>query len=190
MIKKEKLKDRVNQNNMQISQKLPQFKKTPTLIITAGWQSGKIYYAHKGKIVLDKKIEVSRQYSDKEGYFETKAGTENEAIKSGAPYENKKKHLRDKFLKKTTDYLNKIVHDNKIESIYLFSSQEGLKSFKENLPRGISKLITKSYKGNYIYKKPNELLGILKNKKSKPVQVMKEEAKKIMDKTKRFFSKK
>ncbi len=173
---------------MKISQKLPQFKETPTLIITAGWQSGKIYYAHKGKIVLSKKLEVSRQYSDKEGYFKTKAGTENEAVESGAPYEQKKKHLRDKFLNKITDYLNEIVHDNDIESIYLFSSQEGLKNFKKNLPKNISKLVTKSYKGNYTHKKPNELLKILKNKKSKPVQVMKEEAKKILDKTKRFFN--
>ena len=173
---------------MKISQNLPQFENNPTLIITSGWQAGKVFYAVNGEIVLNKEIKVpDHKYSDREGHFKTRTGTEREALHSGATYEEKKKHIRDEFLNKLSEHVKDLVHKHKIKSIYIFSSQEGIKSLKKELPSEVVKLIKKIYKGNYIHHAPDKLIKLIKNRRPQPVKVMKEEAKKILDRTKNIF---
>ncbi len=173
---------------MKLSKNLPQFEDEPTLIITAGWQDSKVYYAYQGEIVLNKKIKIPRRkYSDREGYFETRSNIPGVPPKAGAVYERKKQHVRSEFLNKLNEHVKSLVDDYKIKEIYVFSSPEGIKTLKKEFPPRVSSLIKKIYKGNYIHHKPDELVGLIEKRKTPPVRAIKEEAKKILDRAKRMF---
>jgi hypothetical protein len=174
---------------MEISNKLPQFENNPTLIIMASWQSGKVYYAYNGKIILDKEIEITEEHKDQEGYFEVSTGKNKNIIRSSAPHDNKKEHIRNKFLKEFSEYIKDVLQKNKIQSIYVFSLKEGLKGLKKIFPNNVSKIIVKYYSGNYTHQNPEDFLEIIKHKDKRPVKIMKEEAKKILDRTKNIFRK-
>ena len=175
---------------MKLSQNLPQFKDDPTLIITAGWQSGKIFYAVNGKIVLDKEIKIpNRRYSDQAGFLKTRTPSGDVSPRGGAVHEEDKQRIRGEFLDKFSEHIKKLICGYKIKSIYIFSSQQGRKSLKDNLSPEVAKLIKEIYEGNYTHYKPDKLAELIKNKQSRPVQIMKEEAKKILDRAKRIFRK-
>ncbi len=175
---------------MKISNNFPQFEDEPTLIITAGWQDSKVYYAYQGEIVLNKEVRVpSRKYSDREGYFETRSNVPGVSVKAGSVYEENKHHVREKFLNKLSGHIDDLVGEHKIKGIYLFSASEGLKSLKEEFSPEIKKLIKKSYEGNYTHYPPDKLVELIKEKRTSPVKAIKEEAKKILDRTKRMFGK-
>lgn len=167
---------------MKISNKLPQFEDKPTLLVVAGWQSGKIFYAFNGEVELDKELDVpDHKYSDKEGHFKRSTAGVGD-MGSGSVLEKKKEHIRKEFLRLFIDYIKSRVRKNKIKSIYLFSPAEGLGSLEKKLPNDLKDLIESFYTGNYIKHGPQDLINIIEEKKSKPVQVMSEEAKKILEK--------
>jgi hypothetical protein len=173
---------------MKISKKFLQFEDSPALIIVAGWQNGKIYYAYQGEIVLNKKIEISqREYSDKEGYFETRSNVPGLSPKGGSVYEGNKQYIRKKFLDKLSKHVESLIRSYKIKDIYIFSSPEGIRTLEKELSPEAEKLIKKVNKGNYTHLKPNELLELIKETQNTPVKTMKEEAKKILDRTKKIF---
>jgi hypothetical protein len=173
---------------MKISKKFLQFEDNPALIIVAGWQNGKVYYAYQGEIVLNKEIEISqREYSDKEGYFETRSNIPGLSPKGGSVYERDKQRIRKKFLDKLSEHTESLVSSYKIKDIYIFSSPEGIKTLKKEFSPEVKKLIKKINKGNYTHLEPNELLELIKETQNAPVKIMKEEARKILDRTKRIF---
>lgn len=175
---------------MKISKNFPQFEDEPTILITAGWQDGKVYYAYQGEMVLNKEIKVQNpKYSDKEGYFETRSNTSGVSVKAGSVYEEDKHHIRDMFLKELSGHIDGIIGEHKIKNIYLFSAPEGMNTLKEGFSPEAQKLIKESYDGNYTHYPPEKILEVMNRKKTSPVKVMKEEARKILDRTKRMFRK-
>lgn len=170
---------------MKIPENLPQFKDTPSLLVVSGWQSGKLLYALSGKIESDKELKVpDHKYSDNEGFFQASTGGAPGEMHSGAPLEKKKQHIRKEFLRLFVDYIKNRVNKLDIEEIYLFSPREGLNGLENHLPNEIKEKVESFYIGNYIKHSPEDLVEIIKNQKPKPVEVMSEEARKILDKGK------
>lgn len=167
---------------MKISKKLLQFEDNPSLLVVAGWQSGKIFYAYNGEVKADKELKVpDHKYSDKEGHFKRSASGVGD-MGSGSVLEKKKEHIRKEFLRLFLDYIKSRIKNYKIESIYLFSPAEGLSSLEDKLPNEVKDLVESFYTGNYIKHDADDLIKIIEKEKPKPVKLMSEEAKKILDK--------
>lgn len=164
---------------MKLSHNLPQFEGTPTLLVVSGWQSGKVFYALNGNIVLDGEVLVpDHRYSDREGHFKMRT---RGVVQSGSVYEQKKEHIRKEFLGKFVSCIDNVVKRHNIKEIHIFSPPEGLHDLEKAFPAHLKKYIRGSYSGNYIHHKPDKLAEIIKGKKLKPIQLMSEEAKKILD---------
>ncbi|MFB6212889.1 MAG: host attachment protein [Candidatus Magasanikbacteria bacterium] len=169
---------------MQIPKKFRQFKEEPSLLVTTGWQAGKLYFAQDGKIEEIEELKVPHhQYSDKEGHFETRTSGSKEAIHSGAPKEKKKQHIRKEFLRRLIKLIKKVLDSKEVDSLYIFSPAEGLPSLEKKLPTNIREKVKSYYKGNYVKHDVQELLSVIKKEEPKPVEVMSEEAKKILEST-------
>ena len=165
---------------MKLPQELPQFADTPTLLVVAGWQSGKVYVARNGEISLEGEITIpDHRYSDREGHFKMRA--KGSVVQSGSVYEQKKEHVRKEFLGEFVSYIDNAVKRHTIKEIHIFSPPEGLHDLKKVFPAHLEKCIRGSYSGNYIHHEPDKLVAIIKDKKLKPIQLMSEEAKKILD---------
>lgn len=150
---------------MRLSQNLPQFKDTPTLIVVCAWQSGKVFYALNGEISVLRKIVVPyHKYSDKEGRFATRAPG-GEIIKEGSVLEKSKSHIRKEFLREFISYLDNLVKDYGIKEVYLFSPERGMPSLGKYLPPRLKRLVRGLHFGNYMQTEMVQLVKIIKDKK-------------------------
>lgn len=167
---------------MKLSKNLPQFKDTPALIISCGWQSADFYLVLDGEISKVKKVKTEdHKYSDKEGYFvERVKGVVGKIIRSGSVLERKKDHIRQEFLSQFFNYIKKAVDEFKVKEIYLFSPSRGLSEIVEKMPSYICKLIKGTYTGNYSHYNPDKLVELLIKKKPGSVVLTSEEADKIL----------
>ena len=167
---------------MQLSKTLPQFTDTPTLLLVVGWKHGKIFYVLNGFIEQIGEILVPEQvYSDSEGRFETRMKGAGGIIRFGAAKEPKKEHIRKEFLRKFMETVGNFVAEHKVVKIYLFSPPRGLQSLESSLPSEIRGLTQSFYSGNHTHTTPDDLVGIIQKEKPKPVDLISEEAKKILD---------
>ncbi len=165
---------------MKLSQELPQFENKPVLLLVCGWQSGKIFYALNGEIVLVQEIDVpDHHYSDREGHFKMRT---RGIVQSGSVYEQKKEHIRKEFLGEYVSSIDNAVKKYNAKELYLFSPPEGMHDLQDVLPPRFRRRVRGRYSGNYIHHKPDKIVALIKDKKLKPVQLMSEEAKKILDK--------
>lgn len=169
---------------MQLKKELPQFTDSPSLIITTGWQVAKFFLALNGGIELEKTIEIENpKYSDKDGRTQRSVGTSG-TVRTGTPEEDNKDYVRKEFLKLFKSYLVNRIKSNDLKSIYIFTPSQGLNELKEGMSNDLKDLIKGFYIGNYAHKSPDELVGMIKEEQqSKSVEIMTEEARKILDKT-------
>lgn len=167
---------------MKITEKLPQFDQTPSLLIVTGWQSGKIFFVKDGEVDLIEDIEIEkRKYSDNEGFFKAKSRNVG-GMYSGISLEEDKNIIRKEFLEELMPKLDILVKEKNIREIYVFSPDEGLHSLDKHLNKDIKSIIKGFYSGNYTNHGPFDLLKKIQDEQPKPIEVMSEEAKKILDK--------
>ncbi len=167
---------------MQLSKTLPQFTDAPTLLLVVGWQHGKIFHALNGFVEQVGEILIPKHvYSDNEGHFETRTKGAGGTIRSGVAQEPKKEHIRKEFLRRFMETVGEFVAEHKVAKIYLFSPPRGLQGLESSLPSEIRGLTQSFYSGNYTHTAPDDLVGIIQKEKPKPVDLMSEEAKKILD---------
>ena len=165
---------------MRLSKNLPQFKNKPTLIVVSAWQSGRVFYALDGEIAeIDKLVVPDHKYSDKEGFFATRV--RNGISTSGSVLEKKKYHIRNEFLSQFIKRVGKLSDEFNIKDIYLFTPSRGVNDLNKKFSASMRKMVRGCYLGNYIKHGPSRLVEIIKKKRPKPVEIISEEARKILD---------
>lgn len=170
---------------MKISKDLPQFKKEKALIVVAGKQEGKFYYASEGVIEELASFDFEKpKYSDKEGHF-TERG-ERGIYKQGAVREPKKERIITELINKLEKDLNKILAKNEIDNIYLSCPDYLKERIKDAFSPSAEKKIKTTFLGNYCNLHPLDLLERMKGKLNKGgyVPVKKSESK-IIEKSKK-----
>lgn len=147
---------------MKITEKLPQFNEHKSLIVVAGFQSCKFYLAYRGKIAEVRSLHIeSPQYSDREGFFEKKKGSDYYI--SGSVYESKKEtYVRKKFLKNVAKNIKEAVEKRDPEHIYVFVPARIAKELREYVHPYQQKLIQKTFRGNFVGTHPFNLLEKMK----------------------------
>ncbi|MEX2054338.1 MAG: hypothetical protein WD883_02250 [Candidatus Colwellbacteria bacterium] len=170
---------------MQISQTLPQFEDAKALLIVTSQQGALFYSAHKGQLEkLDEFQIPSITYSDNEGHSQKHKG--GILMGSGFVREEQKKTMRHKFLGQLDEYLNNISKRHQsIERIYVFAPAYVLLSVKGAIPYPLREKRITTIAGDYHQQHPFKLLEkIQKTKGTGSVKLMKESARKILDKAK------
>lgn len=133
---------------MQISENLPQFEETPTLIIVAAKQSADLYLAHDGHLEDLDSIEIDNpQYSDREGHF--KRRSKGETLGSGAVYEENKELVKKDFYNALNDSLKNITSTHNYHEVVLLSPPQNANETKDKLPKEIQNIISLEVNGNY-----------------------------------------
>ncbi len=96
---------------MTLINKVPRFKGKIVLFLLSSVHVGKIYKISNSKMKIINKFSVDKKYySDREGFFMTRAG--NVSGPSGAVYEDSTKEKRKKYYRKLERNLNNIKHTN------------------------------------------------------------------------------
>ncbi|MEX2436864.1 MAG: hypothetical protein WD471_01715, partial [Candidatus Paceibacterota bacterium] len=71
--------------------------------------------------------------------------------------------------------------------VYVFSPSQGLSDLKDHMSSGLKDMVKGFLVGNYTNKKPDELVEMIKKEQeSKSIDIMTEEARKILDKSSNF----
>lgn len=169
---------------MNISEKYPQFEDEKALLIITGKQDAEFYLAHKGVLEKIEGFEIPRiAYSDNEGFM--KKGRLGMFMGAGYVREDKKRAMRYKFLNLLESYLKDVTKKHSPASVYLFCPAYVMQAVKAIIPYPLKEQPIKSFTGDYHKQHPFKILEkIQKQKQSKPVPVMKEAARKILEKTK------
>ncbi|PIR87430.1 MAG: hypothetical protein COU11_00210 [Candidatus Harrisonbacteria bacterium CG10_big_fil_rev_8_21_14_0_10_49_15] len=183
---------------------LPQFKNEPTLIITAGTQSGSISLAHDGLLEKIKFARIPRpRYSDNEGFFVRNARVIGRLVGgirmgSGSTREdNHKEEIRHLFLKDIEATLKdqeQIALQTKtpISGIYLFCPHYIREELIKHIPTSLKNKLINSYDGNYVNNhNPLQLLTIVQENNLKKADAggkihLKPSAQKILERTARM----
>lgn len=166
---------------MKITEKLPQFNNSPSLIVVTGWQSCKLFFAKDGEVDILEDFETEkRKYSDNEGFFKAKSRNVG-GMYSGIALEEDKSIIRKDFLEELIPKLDLLVKEKDIKDVYMFSPNEGLHSLDKHLNKNTKDIIKGFYAGNFTNYTPFELLQKIQDEQPKPIEVMSEEAKKILD---------
>lgn len=150
---------------MQISNTLPQFEDVRTLLVVTGGQKTRFYYAYEGSIAEITSIQVKTPvYSDREGFF-LKSG-QGQTYGAGSVYEDKKESVRTEFYNELRKLIKAMTEEVEVEEIILYAPQHLAPAIRDTLPTHHKELLRHQLHGNYIDKKPLELLEILKKKTS------------------------
>ena len=170
---------------MKISQELPQFPNTKTLIVVAATREAKSYLAHDGELKELGSFKMEdRTYSDKEGMMQK--GMFGRTMGTGFVLERKKQKLEDDFVRKLEEHLNEIKKNNEIDSLYLMCPGQIKNHVKETIPHPLDKKLKMTITGNYLNLHPLKLVEkIQKQKGFKSVKFIKESAYKILNKVKK-----
>jgi len=174
---------------MYIQKQLPQFEKEKALFVVCGRQIAKIYFAHKGefKHVESVKYQISK-YSDKGGLNIRVRG--GQVQRGGWVHEENKHDIVTHFIKELQISLLKIVTKNKVTTMYLFLPKHYQTEIINGLSKSMKNKIKEIYFGNYVDKHPFFLLGKklesdTKNRRAIKVVAVKEEARKILKKSRK-----
>lgn len=142
---------------MQISQELPQFENTPTLLLAAGDQAARFYHASDGEIErLDTFTIENPKYSDREGHFERRSG--GETLGSGSVLEENKQSVKNDFYHELQERLATISNEHPFESIILLAPPHSIKDTEAHIQPKFREKIEDRVKGNYVKDHPHELL--------------------------------
>lgn len=171
---------------MQISQKLPQFEDKKALLVVTGKQEASFYLANDSRLKKVGEFHIPKiTYSDKEGHMQKhKFG---KLIGSGFAREPKKQVLRNKFLNQLEDSLKQLSKRNTdIDEVYLYCPGYIMMSAKNTVPSSLKDKVVSTYRGEYQTQHPFKLLEMIQgSKNSGGVTIMKEAARKILDKAKK-----
>jgi len=174
---------------MHIQKQLPQFEKERALLVVCGRQVAEMYFAHKGELerVGNVKYETPK-YSDNEGISMRVRG--GQVQRGGWVHEQNKHDIVVHFIKKLQESLSKAIKENKVNSIYFFAPQHYQTEIINKLSKSTRDKIKETYPGNYVDKHPFFLLEKKmaednKNRKATKVVIVKEEARKILRKSRR-----
>lgn len=176
---------------MKISQNLPQFISTKTLLIVLERKNGVFYIAHDGKLVKVGQVEVElASYSDREGFFVSASG--GKVYGSGMSYKDNKEYVKVKFIKKLHDKLETIVQKHDIECLYIFAPKDTVPYVLGGIVGNIIKdaMIRNVFLGNMSNKHPIKLVEMIskyeeKNAKAAKLKTISKEAAKILTKAKK-----
>ncbi len=171
---------------MKIPNEYPKFINKSALLIVLGREDGTLYLASNG--FIDKITEFGvriPKYSDREGFFLRSGG--GRLLGTGSVYEPKIKMVERRFLNDFSEKIKKILKENKVTEIYLFSPKFMHTYFEQEIPPKYLKMVRCKFNGNYRKNHPLELLDKIRIQISKshpgPVPVNKE-ARKILSKFK------
>jgi len=169
---------------MIIEKNLPQFNQEKAILIVAGDQTAKIFFAYKSELKeLEQIVIPTQSYSDREGSFGRKI--KGDAIGPGAVYEKSKNEVQNKFTKQLAGLIDELYKKIKFDSVYLFSPDYMNKEIYSVFSKKISSLVKIKLKGNFVDRHPFILLRMLKKEIDKVYSsslLAEDEAKKLLDK--------
>lgn len=167
---------------MRISQKLPQFKDRRTLIIVAGKVEAKFIEAYNGEIRELTHCKSSKpDYSDNEGYFETRG--RGFWLGSGSVREVDDDDLINHFMVLFKKTINELSHGSVFDSIFILAPTRTLKPIQEVLPDQLARKISFTKEGNYTKEHFFDILSIINQEyQNNRVVPISEEAEKILKK--------
>lgn len=170
---------------MKIPQNLPQFEREKAIMLVCATNEAIFYLLWRGEIITQDKFKIvkEREKGKREGLF--LKGGRGKIFEIGSVFKPKKRKFRKEFLDGVKSHLKKIVQEQIPEHIYLFAPDYLVKETESVFPKEIKEKIKIIKKGNYLEFHPLELLEmIVKEKESKKVKPISEEAKKLLEKFK------
>lgn len=173
---------------MQISKELPQFEHGEALLIVSGARSADVYRAKNGTIEKIKSLKTpSPNLPDKKEGFFTSSG-KGQVIRSGFVYEKRKEKIEDKFIHEFEKEIKTLELGN-ASKIYAFAPKHVARRIGALLPKQSRAEQTWFY-GNYQHAHPFDLIREIKKREAPKVALMREEARKILQKTQRAVKRK
>ena len=174
---------------MKIPKEFPQFDDEKAIFIVTGKQTAVFHLAYKGNLIelAEFKIEYP-SYPDKEGFSMNRG--KGMTFGFGWVLEDKKQEKAKDFLRVLEDAGKDILKKHDASKIYLFSPKYVLADAKETIRKiAPNKVEVRTFSGNYTRTHPKKLLNELKERNERRVEknkvtVIKEEARKILEKTK------
>lgn len=171
---------------MKIKNELQNIEYKNSLIVVTSNQESKMYLVKNDNIdLVDSFFVETPEYSDREGFF-TSSGKRG-VYGSGSVYEDKNEYIKDKFNHSLLENLLKEIEINKAEALYMFMPENNKNDVINILPDKIKEIIKMEIYGNYVGEHPFVFLTMIKERlekegKNKIVELIKKEAKKILDK--------
>lgn len=142
---------------MQISEKLPQFEDTPTLLIVAGGQTARFFFAEDGMIdELDMFTIENPKYADREGHFQRSA--HGEVYGSGSVYEKDDNAIKNEFYRALQNTLETMSKKHPFDEVILCAPPHSIKETEEHIQPQFRDRITQRITGNFTQEHPTELL--------------------------------
>lgn len=157
---------------MKISQELPQFTDTDSLLVTAGSHHAIIYQAKSGEVTrLDELLVEAPKYSDNEGMF-----------KNGSVLDPVDDIAKRDFSKQLAQLVTKHMQDGAHAHIYLFIPSEMKHFIEKDWSNDLKSKIIHEFNGNYVSRGINELIEMIKKERGTiDTNPATGEAKKILD---------
>lgn len=148
---------------MKIQKQLPQFERTPTLLLVLGAKEGVFYLAADGSIARVGKCKVETpHYSDNEGFYKSRSPG---AVTSGSVREIRKDLLEQQFADACGKQLRKMDKSVRFNDIILFVPARLKNRVREAMPVRMDKKIRKVITGNHHDDHPFELLELLRSRR-------------------------
>jgi len=143
---------------MKISQDLPQFEERKSLLIVAGKQEAKIFFALNGEINKIRDINLSNpHYSDKEGFFEVRTRMQK-LIRAGSVLKPLKWKIINEFNRMLVKELNDLIQRGDYDYVYIISPVYLHKIVEKEIPPGLKEKKRRYIAGDLCHKHPFDIL--------------------------------
>jgi hypothetical protein len=167
---------------MIIPNELPQFIGETALLIVTGTRQAKIYRAsNKVLEVIDEYKIPTPQYSDKEGYFQTRS--KNGVMAAGSVLEDVDDQAKKTFLSELSKHLKQAGKIFSSSVVYVFAPSHIKNMVLDKLPSSLRKNVQFIFNGNFYNTTPLAIVGkIQAMADSNKIEFITSEAKKLLDK--------
>jgi len=141
---------------MKISNKYPQFEKTVAWLLVCGTQEANFFMATNGEInnvahfIVEKTKFSDREDMGRHGYL---------SFENGAKFEAVRRAERIDFLKMFMQEIKDILAEQSPDEVYLFAPETIIEELHQSMPAILRKKVRGTYAGNFLKKKPFDVLA-------------------------------